>query len=85
MKTPIIAAAALALSLVGLHTFITAEGVANAESTANPPAQQLVMPAQQLGCADAVLCVGDCKAGDVSCGAPLSSAGVVRSGARLQG
>ncbi|HEY4122321.1 MAG TPA: hypothetical protein VGM56_30850 [Byssovorax sp.] len=64
------AVAAVALSFAGLRSLDYLGGVAQAE-TAHPSlgevAPALVMPAAQVACADAVLCVGDCKKGDAAC------------------
>src|SRR5262249_6179113 len=71
MKTILIsaAAAAFALSFAGVRA-VQFTGVAEAETArAVPaaPAPQIVTPATPMGCADAVLCVGDCRPGDAAC------------------
>lgn len=90
MKTILVssAVAAIALSFAGVRTLSPlTSSVAEAE-TAHPaprievaPSPAVVTPPTQLGCADAVLCVGDCKRGDASCVAECE--GAIGKGAAL--
>jgi hypothetical protein len=72
MKTILFSAAVatVALSLAGVRTFkpaVAQAAEAHIAERLEAPAPALVTPATQVGCADAVLCVGDCKKGDVAC------------------
>jgi hypothetical protein len=83
MKTILVSAAvaAIALSFAGVRTLApftssvaAAETAHAAPRTEIAPSPAVINPPTQLGCADAVLCVGDCKKGDASCVAECEAA-----------
>jgi hypothetical protein len=88
MKTILISAAVatIALSFAGVRTFggVARAGTAEqAQRVDVAPAPQLVKLGTEVGCADAVLCVGDCKKGDVSCISECEGAISKSGGSRL--